>query len=74
MDIMSKKDIQLFYEDLSNSIMELYKVDLETAHNAIQISDMDNIIKRIGNFVFHDVIEVWAKSVWDCYSRRVKSL
>lgn len=71
---MSKKDIQQFYEDLSDSIMELYNVDLETAHNAIQMSEMDVIIKRIGRFVFHDVIEIWAESVWACYNRKVKSL
>ncbi len=66
---MSKKDIDLFYEDLSDAIMELYKVDKATAYNAIKISDMDSIIKRIGSFVYHDVIEVWAKSVWGCYTR-----
>lgn len=71
---MSKKDIQMFYEDLSDSIMELYNVDQDTAYNAIQMSDMDNIIKRIGNFVFHDVIEIWAKSVWDCYNRKINAM
>ena len=70
---MSKKDIQIFYEDLSDSIMELYNVDLETARNAIKMSEMDMIIKKIGIFVLHDVIEVWAKSVWDCYNRKIKS-
>jgi hypothetical protein len=64
---MSKKDITLFYEDLSDSIMELYNVDRETAYNAIKISDMDSVIKKIGYFVYHDVIEVWANSVWKCY-------
>ncbi len=71
---MSKKDIQMFYEDLSDSIMELYNVDQETAYNAIQMSDMDKIIQRIGKFVFHDVIEIWAKSVWACYNRRINAL
>ena len=69
---MSKKDIHLFYEDLSDSIMELYNVDQDTAYNAIKMSDMDSIIKRMGSFVYHDVIEVWAKSVWSCYLRRSK--
>lgn len=68
---MSKKDITIFYEDLSESIMELYNVDQNTAYNAIKMSDMDNIIKRIGLFVLHDVIEVWAKSVWSCYNRKI---
>lgn len=69
---MSKKDIKLFYEDLSESIMELYNVDQETAYNAIKISDMDKVIKQIGSFVYHDVIEVWAKSVWKCYTREMQ--
>ena len=67
---MSKKDIRLFYEDLSDSIMELYNVDQDTAYNAIRISDMDSIIKKMGSFVYHDVIEVWANSVWSCYLRK----
>lgn len=71
---MSKKDIQMFYEDLSDSIMEIYNVDQETAYNAIRMSDMDKIIKQIGNFVFHDVIEIWAKSVWACYNRKMNFL
>ena len=72
MSIMGKKDITLFYEDLSDSIMELYNVDKDTAYNAIRISDMDSVIKRVGAFVYHDVIEVWAKSVWNCYLRKSK--
>lgn len=71
---MSKKDISIFYEDLSESIMELYSVDQDTAYNAIKMSDMDEIIKRIGSFVLHDVIEVWAKSVWSCYIRKTATL
>lgn len=71
---MNKKDEQLFYEDLSESIMELYNVSHETAHKAILISDMEKIIKRIGTFVFHDPIEVWANSVWTCYNRKTKTL
>lgn len=71
MDIMSKKDIQMFYEDLSESIMELYNVDRETAYSAIEVSDMDDVIRKLGSFVYHDVIEVWAKSVWACYSRQM---
>ena len=67
---MSKKDISLFYEDLSDSIMELYSVDRDTAYNAIRISDMDSVIKRVGALVYHDVIEVWANSVWNCYLRK----
>ena len=74
MDIMSKKDISIFYEDLTESIMELYNVDQDTAYNAIKMSDMDNIIKRLGSFVFHDVIEVWAKSVWSCYNRKIAAM
>lgn len=70
---MSKKDIKLFYEDLSDSIMELYNVDRDTAYNAIKISDMDSVIKKVGALVYHDVIEVWAKSVWACYLRRKKA-
>lgn len=68
---MSKKDIELFYEDLSVAIMELYKVDKSTAYNAIKMSDMDSIINKIGYFIYHDVIDVWAKSVWGCYQRNV---
>ena len=45
---MSKKDIKLFYEDLSDSIMKLYNVDRDTAYNAIKISDMDSVIKKVG--------------------------
>jgi len=71
---MSKKDIQIFYEDLTDSIMELYNVDQKTAYNAIKMSNMDEVIKKIGNFVFHDVIETWAKSVWSNYTRTTKSL
>ena len=71
---MSKKEIQIFYEDLSDSIMELYKVDQKTAYNAIQMSDMDKIIKQIGKFVYHDVIEIWAQSVWSCYNRQINAL
>lgn len=71
---MSKKDISIFYEDLSESIMELYSVDQETADNAIKMSDMDNIIKRIDLFVLHDAIEVWAKSVWSCYNRKINAM
>lgn len=70
---MSKKDIQMFYEDLSESIMELYNVDKDTAYNAINVSDMDGVIDRIGSFVFHDVIEIWAKSVWSCYNRKMNA-
>lgn len=70
---MSKKDIDLFYEDLSDAIMELYEVDKITAYNAIKTSDMDTIIKKIGSFVYHDVIEVWAQSVWGCYNRDIKA-
>ena len=69
---MSKKDIQMFYEDLSESIMELYNVDQETAYGAIKVSDMDDVIRKLGSFVYHDVIEVWAKSVWACYNRQMK--
>lgn len=69
---MNKKDIQMFYEDLSDSIMERYNVDQVTAYTAIQMSDMDKIISRIGNFIYHDVIEIWADSVWNCYNRRNK--
>ena len=32
------------------------------------------IIKKIGTFVHHDPIEVWANSVWACYNRKTKSL
>lgn len=71
---MSKKDIKLFYEDLSDSIMELYNVDKTTAYSAIELSDMDSVIKKIGAFVYHDVIEVWAESVWACYQRRSKHI
>lgn len=71
---MSKKDITMFYEDLSESIMELYNVDQVTAYNAIKMSDMDKIIQKIGSFVLHDVIEIWARSVWLCYNRRMNSL
>lgn len=71
---MSKKDRNLFYEDLSESIMELYNVDQQTAYNAIEISDMESIINRLGYFVFHDVIEIWAKSVWSCYNRKMNTL
>lgn len=70
---MSKKDIQIFYEDLSESIMELYNVDKEIAYNAIKASDMDSVIKNVGAFIFHDVIEVWAKCVWSCYNRTIKT-
>ena len=68
---MSKKDIDLLYEDLSDAIMELYKVDKATAYNAIKMSDMDSIIEKIGYFIYHDAIEIWAHSVWSCYNRNV---
>ena len=71
---MSKKDISICYEDLSESIMELYNVDQDTAYNAIKMSDMEKIINRIGSFVLHDVIDVWAKSVWSCYTRKMNTL
>lgn len=71
---MNKKEKQLFYEDLIESISKLYNVNHETANKAIQLSDMENIIKRIGAFVGHDPIEVWANSVWACYNRKMKSL
>lgn len=72
--MMNKKDKQLFYEDLKESIVELYNVNHEIAHKAILLSDMETIIKRIGAFVSHDPIEVWANSVWACYLRKTKSL
>ena len=68
---MSEKNKEIFYEDLSESIMQLYNVDQRTAYNAIKISDMESIIDELGYFVFHDVIEIWAKSVWACYNRKV---
>ena len=67
---MSKNDIKLFYAELAKSIMNMYHVDEKTAYDAIKVSDMDSIIKKIGEFVYHDVIEYWAKSVWACYQRR----
>ena len=67
---MNKKDVKLFYEDLENSIIQLYHVDKTVACDAIKISDMDKIIDKIGNFVFHDVVEYWAASVWACYKRK----
>ncbi len=71
---MSKKDKQLFYEDLIESITELYNVSHEIAHKAILLSDMETIIKRIGIFVCHDPIEVWAESVWACYNRKINTI
>lgn len=67
---MNAKDIKLFYEDLSEVIVELYHVDETVAKTAIQISNMDNIIKQIGSFIYHDPIESWAESVWSCYKRK----
>ncbi len=67
---MSKKDKEDFYADLSDSIMELYNVDKATAYNAIKLSDMDAIIRKVGDFIYHDVIEYWAESVWQCYLRK----
>lgn len=67
--VMSKKDKEDFYADLSDSIMELYDVDKTTAYNAIKLSDMDAIIRKVGDFIYHDVIEYWAESVWQCYLR-----
>lgn len=67
---MSNNEIKLFYDELSESIMKLYNVDEKTAYDAIKISDMDSVIKKLGEFVYHDVIEYWAKSVWSCYKRK----
>lgn len=68
---MSKSEIKVFYEDLAQSIMDLYDVDNKIAHEAIRTSDMDKIIQKIGDFVYHDAVEHWAKSVWACYNRKV---
>ena len=69
---MNKKDIEYFYEDLSASITELYHTDKNTAYNAIGLSDIDSIIKKVGSFVYHDVIEYWTESVWSCYLRKTQ--
>ena len=68
---MSKNEIKIYYEELAQSIMDLYDVDNKIAYEAIRLSDMDKIIQKIGDFVYHDVIEHWAKSVWNCYNRKV---
>lgn len=68
---MSTSEIKIFYDELAQSIMNLYNVDCTVAHEAIRISDMDKIIQKIGGFVYHDAVEHWAKSVWVCYNRKV---
>ena len=39
---MSKNEIKIFYEELAQSIMDLYDVDNKIAYEAIRLSDMDN--------------------------------
>lgn len=60
---MSKKDKEDFYADLSDSIMELYNVDKTTAYNAIKLSDMDAIIRKVGDFIYHDVMNQYGSVI-----------
>lgn len=60
---MSKKDKEDFYADLSDSIMELYNVDKTTAYNAIKLSDMDAIIRKVDDFIYHDVMNQYGSVI-----------